>query len=110
MIRRKQNNKSNQNTKKMKAIWNGKIIAESNETVNVENNAYFPPQSVNRQFLKPTGTHTVCPWKGEASYYTLEVDGKTNTDAAWYYPHPKTMARRIAGYVAFWKGVQIVNE
>ncbi len=94
----------------MKAIWNGKVIAESKETVNVENNRYFPPESVHFEFLKTSDSHTVCPWKGRASYYTLEVDGKSNEDAAWYYPHPKPMAQRIAGYVAFWKGVQIVNE
>ncbi len=94
----------------MKAIWNGKVIAESNEIINVENNAYFPPESVYREFLQASASHTVCPWKGEASYYTLVVDGKINADAAWYYPHPKPMAQRIAGYVAFWKGVQIVNE
>lgn len=91
----------------MKAIWNGQVIAESNETIVVENNQYFPSESVNKAFLKTSSTHSTCPWKGEASYYSLEVDGKTNADAAWYYPAPKDAAKRIAGYVAFWKGVSV---
>lgn len=91
----------------MKAIWNDKVIAESDATVVVENNHYFPKDSVNPAYLRPCGTQTTCPWKGLASYYTLEVDGKQNPDAAWYYPDPKPAAANIAGYVAFWKGVKI---
>lgn len=93
----------------MKAIWNNQIIAESNDTIVVEGNHYFPPNSIKKEFLKETGTHTVCPWKGEASYYTLEVDGSENIDAAWYYPSTKELAKNIEGYVAFWKGVQVVD-
>lgn len=94
----------------MKAIWNDKIIAESNDIVNVEGNAYFPLESVNKAYLKVSETHTVCHWKGTASYYTLEVDGKTNPDAAWYYPTPSGLASSIKNRVAFWKGVQIVQD
>lgn len=91
----------------MKAIWNNEIIAESNETIAVERNHYFPLEAVNQALLKPSNTHTNCPWKGTASYYTIEVGGKTNPDAAWYYPDPKDAAANIKGYVAFWKGVEI---
>lgn len=91
----------------MKAIWNNKIIAESKDTIVIENNHYFPPESVNREFLKDSNTHTVCPWKGTASYYTLEVDGSENKDAAWYYPQAKDAAKGIENYIAFWRGVQI---
>jgi uncharacterized protein (DUF427 family) len=91
----------------MQAIWNGKIIATSADTVIVEGNHYFPVDSVNMALLKPSDTHTSCPWKGEASYYTIEVDGKLNIDAAWYYPQPKEAASNIQGRVAFWKGVEI---
>lgn len=91
----------------MKAIWNGQIIAESNETITVEGNHYFPPNSLNKSFFKESNTHTTCPWKGIASYYSLEVDGKLNSDAAWYYPSPKPAAENIMGYVAFWKGVEV---
>ncbi|SEJ67316.1 Nucleotidyltransferase [Dyadobacter koreensis] len=91
----------------MKAIWNHEVIAESDETVVVENNHYFPVESVNKAYLIPSSTHTTCPWKGEASYYTLEVDGRSNPDAAWYYPEPKDAAKNIQNYIAFWKGVQI---
>ena len=94
----------------MKAIWNGKIIAESNETINIENNYYFPADSVNKEYLENSETHTVCPWKGQASYYNLVVDGKVNKDAAWYYPQPKPLAKSIQNYIAFWKGVQVVKE
>lgn len=90
-----------------KAIWNGVVLAESNETVIVEGNHYFPPESVNMEYFKPSDTHTTCPWKGLASYYTIEVDGKTNPDAAWYYPEPKTAAKHVTGRVAFWKGVVV---
>lgn len=91
----------------MKAVWNNKTIAESNETLVIENNHYFPADSIKKEFFKNNGTHTHCPWKGEASYYTLEVDGKQNPDAAWYYPDPKHAAKQIKNYVAFWKGVTI---
>jgi uncharacterized protein (DUF427 family) len=94
----------------MKAIWNGKIIAESNDTIIIEGNHYFPADSVSKEYLKSSDTHTVCPWKGQASYYDLEVDGKTNQDAAWYYPQPKPMAKGIKNHIAFWKGVGIIKE
>ncbi len=94
----------------MKAVWNGKVIARSNETIVVENNHYFPPDSVNSAFLRPSQTHTVCPWKGEASYYDIIVNGETNKDAAWYYPEPKAAAENIKDYIAFWKGVEITEE
>ena len=93
----------------MKAIWNNRIIAESNDTIVVENNHYFPKDSVNTQFLQESATHTTCPWKGLASYYTLEVDGKQNADAAWYYPEPKAAVAQITNYIAFWKGVKITG-
>ncbi len=91
----------------MTATWNNQTIAESDDTIVVENNHYFPIESVKSEFLKESDTHSVCPWKGTASYYSLEVDGKTNKDAAWYYPQPKEAAKNIAGYVAFWKGVAV---
>jgi len=90
-----------------KATWNGKVIAESDATVVVEGNQYFPADSLKMEFFKPTATHTVCGWKGTASYYTLDVDGKQNPDAAWYYPAAKPEAKNIEGYVAFWKGVSV---
>jgi uncharacterized protein (DUF427 family) len=91
----------------MKAIWNGQVIAESNDTVVVEGNHYFPAESVNAEYLRESATHTTCPWKGEASYHSLEVDGQKNPDAAWFYPAPKDAAKRITGRIAFWKGVKI---
>jgi len=94
----------------MQAIWNGEILAESNETVVVEGNQYFPQSALNMQFFKPSATHTVCSWKGTASYYDILVNGKSNRDAAWFYPDPKSAASNISGYVAFWKGVEIVNQ
>lgn len=93
----------------MKAIWNNEIIAESNDTIVVENNHYFPENTVKKEFLKGSDTHTTCPWKGEASYYTLTVNGKDNKDAAWYYPNPKPAARNIQNYIAFWKGVTVTE-
>jgi len=93
----------------MKAIWNGKIIAESNDTLKVENNHYFPENTVNKEFLKNSDTHTTCPWKGEASYFDIETNGETNKDAAWYYPDPKSAAKDLKNYVAFWKGVEITE-
>lgn len=94
----------------MKAIWNNKIIAESDDIVNVEGNSYFPVESVKNEYLKESDTHTVCHWKGTASYYSLDVDGKTNQDAAWYYSDPRPLADGIKGRIAFWKGVQIVKD
>ena len=91
----------------MKAIWNGEIIAESNDTVAIEGNHYFPVGSIKKEFIKPSETRTVCHWKGTASYYSLQVNGKENTDAVWYYPDPSAMAKGIKGRVAFWRGVQI---
>ncbi|HEU5436287.1 MAG TPA: DUF427 domain-containing protein [Telluria sp.] len=91
----------------MKAIWNGEVLADSNETVVVEGNHYFPPASLRRQFFKNSATTTVCSWKGTASYYDIDVDGKVNKDAAWFYPEPKSAASNIAGHIAFWKGVDV---
>lgn len=91
----------------MKAIWNDKIIAESDETIIIEGNHYFPRDSVKTQYLEKSPTTTVCPWKGTASYFSLNVDGKSNPDAAWYYPSPSEKAKEIKDYIAFWKGVEI---
>lgn len=93
----------------MKAIYNGKILAESEETIVIENNHYFPGNSLHKEYFKASDKHTTCPWKGLASYYTLDVDGNCNTDAAWYYPDPKEAAKEIKNYVAFWKGVEITG-
>ncbi|MBA7711697.1 hypothetical protein ES703_120663 [subsurface metagenome] len=93
----------------MKAIWSGKVIAESNNTINIEGNQYFPFDSVKKEYLANSETHTVCHWKGTASYYDIVVDGKTNNDAAWYYPEPSALAQSIKGYIAFWHGVEIKN-
>ncbi|MGQ9516402.1 MAG: DUF427 domain-containing protein [Anaerolineae bacterium] len=93
----------------MKAIWNGAVLAESDKTIVVEGNHYFPPDSVKREYLQPSDTHTTCPWKGVASYYHVVVNGQVNPDAAWYYPEPKEAARHIKDYVAFWRGVQVVE-
>jgi uncharacterized protein (DUF427 family) len=91
----------------MQAIWNGEVIADSDDTVVVENNHYFPLESVRQDVLRPSQYATVCPWKGTASYYSLEVDGKLNQDAAWYYREPKEAAAEIRGRVAFWRGVEV---
>lgn len=91
----------------MKALWNGRIVAQSDDTVVVEGNHYFPPESLHREFFKPSDSRTACPWKGQASYYTLVVDGKQNVDAAWFYPEPKPAAAEIRGRVAFWRGVEV---
>lgn len=91
----------------MKATWNNAVIAESDDTIVIENNHYFPPESVKQEYLQSSETHTTCPWKGLASYYTLNVDGKENKDAAWYYPEPKDAPAEIKGYIAFWKGVKV---
>jgi uncharacterized protein (DUF427 family) len=93
----------------MKTIWNGKVIAESDKTINIEGNQYFPPESVKKEFLTHNNTHTVCPWKGTASYYDVEVEGRTNENAAWYYPEPSSLADKIKNYIAFWHGVQITQ-
>lgn len=90
-----------------KAIWNGALLAQSDRVETVEGNAYFPPESITRGYFRPSDTHTTCPWKGVASYYDVVVNGAMNKDAAWYYPEPKAAAKRIAGYVAFWKGVKV---
>lgn len=89
------------------ATWNDTIIAQSDATIVVEGNHYFPPESVNMALLVNSGTHSHCPWKGEASYMTIMVDGAKNTDAVWYYPEPKEKAAQIKGYFAFWKGVKV---
>jgi uncharacterized protein (DUF427 family) len=91
-----------------KAVWNGAVLAESANTEVVEGNHYFPPDAVRREFFKESSHHTVCGWKGTASYYDVVVNGQVNKDAAWYYPTPKDAAKNIAGHVAFWKGVQVV--
>ncbi|MEO1247412.1 MAG: DUF427 domain-containing protein [Pseudomonadota bacterium] len=91
----------------MKAHWNGKLIAESDDTLVVENNHYFPPESVDASVLVESGHTSVCPWKGTANYYSLQVDGQTNDNAAWYYAEPKEAASQIKGRVAFWKGVTV---
>lgn len=94
----------------MKAIWNGAVLAQSDDTVVVEGNHYFPPQSLNREFFTDSATHTTCPWKGQASYLSVVVAGKTNTDAAWVYRQPSSAAKHIKGYVAFWRGVTVVSD
>ena len=91
----------------MKAIWNGVVLAESDDTVVVEGNQYFPPDSIRRDYFRESGTHTTCPWKGEASYYDLVVNGETNKDAAWYDTSPKDAAKEIKDHVAFWRGVRV---
>ena len=90
-----------------KALWNGAVIAESDRTQVVEGNHYFPPESVRREHLRVTGTHTTCPWKGVASYYDVVVGDQVNRDAAWYYPETKEAANDIRGYIAFWRGVSV---
>jgi uncharacterized protein (DUF427 family) len=98
---------NNSGARAMKAIWNNTLIAESNETVKLEGNYYFPPDSVMTQFLRESSTHTTCSWKGKASYYDIVVDDEINRDAAWYYPEPKQEALNIKNHVAFWHGVEI---
>jgi uncharacterized protein (DUF427 family) len=90
-----------------KAIWNGGVLAESDQTIIIEGNHYFPPESLNQAYFQTSRTHTTCPWKGQASYFTVEVDGQTNRDAAWVYPNPKDAAAEIKDYVAFWRGVRV---
>jgi uncharacterized protein (DUF427 family) len=91
----------------MRAVWNDTVLAESDDTVVVEGNHYFPPQSVNREYFTGSSTHTICPWKGTASYHTVTVAGASNPDAAWFYPDPKPAAGEIKDRVAFWHGVQV---
>jgi uncharacterized protein (DUF427 family) len=96
----------------MKATWNGAVIAESSDTVEIEGNQYFPPESVHREFLEESTHTTTCPWKGEAHYYTIVVNGERNENAAWYYPVPKDgsvekVGHDFANYVAFWNGVEV---
>jgi uncharacterized protein (DUF427 family) len=91
----------------MKASWNGVVIAESNETIVVEGNHYFPHSAIKKEHFQPSETHTVCGWKGTASYYNVVVDGQVNRDAAWFYPQTKDAAKNIENYVAFWKGVVV---
>ena len=92
-----------------KAIWEDTVLAESGKTVLVEGNQYFPLESVHQEYLTASSTTTTCPWKGKASYYTVEVNGKKNPDAAWYYPSPSAAALEIKGHVAFWRGVKVVE-
>jgi len=91
----------------MKATWNGSVIAESDETVVVEGNHYFPADSINKENLESSDTTSVCPWKGTANYFSVVVGGESNTDAAWYYPAPKPEAENIKDHVAFWKGIEV---
>ncbi len=93
----------------MKAIFNNTVIAQSDQTIVIENNHYFPPQSVKMEYLQDSPTTSECPWKGHANYYTVEVDGQTAPDAAWTYKQPKSKAAQIAGYIAFWKGVEVTE-
>jgi len=93
----------------MKATWNGAVLAESDDTVVVEGNQYFPADSIKTEYFQPSQTQTVCGWKGTASYYDVVVDGEINGDAAWYYPETKDAAKEIEGYVAFWKGVEVAE-
>jgi uncharacterized protein (DUF427 family) len=92
----------------MKAIWKGTVLAQSETTEVVEGNHYFPPEAIHREFFRSSDTHTTCGWKGTASYYSIVVNGEENRDAAWFYPDPLPAAKKIAGWVAFWKGVQVV--
>jgi len=93
----------------MKAIWNDTVLAESGETIVVEGNRYFPPDSINRKYFKESDKHTTCPWKGEASYYTIEIGDKEYQNGAWYYPDPKEKARHITDYVAFYREVKVTE-
>lgn len=94
----------------MKAVWKEVVLAESAETVVVEGNHYFPPDAVNREYLRESKTHTTCPWKGVASYHDLVVGGEVNKDAAWHYPNPKAEAEQIRDHVAFWRGVTVIES
>ncbi len=91
----------------MKATWNGVVLAESDRTIVIEGNHYFPPDAIRREYFVASEAHTTCPWKGVASYYDVVVDGQTNAGAAWYYPQPKDAAKQIRDYVAFWRGIKV---
>lgn len=91
----------------MKAIWNGAKLAESDKTIVIEGNHYFPPDSINMEYFSKSATHTTCPWKGVASYYDVKVNNEVNEDAAWYYPEASELAKGIKGYIAFWNGVEV---
>jgi uncharacterized protein (DUF427 family) len=91
----------------MRAIWNGTVLAESDQTIVVEGNHYFPPEAINQAYFLESSKHTNCPWKGIASYYNVVVEDAVNKDAAWYYPDPKEAAIQIKGYIAFWRGVKV---
>ena len=91
----------------MKAIWNGAVLAESDETIEVEGNQYFPRAAIDPSYFHESDTHTICAWKGTASYYNIVVDGQVNKDAAWYYPQTKPAADNIRDYIAFWRGVKV---
>lgn len=91
----------------MKAVWNRATLAESDKTIVIEGNHYFPPDSINKEHFQDSSTHTHCPWKGEASYYNVVATDQVNQDAAWYYPDPKPEAAEIKDYVAFWRGVKV---
>jgi uncharacterized protein (DUF427 family) len=93
----------------VKAIWQNAVLAESDQTIVVEGNHYFPPDSIRQEYMNPSETHTTCPWKGQASYYHVRIGEQTNPDAAWYYPEPKEAASSIKNYVAFWRGVKVVS-
>ncbi len=92
----------------MKAIWNNVVLAESDETIEIEGNHYFPADSINKEYFQPSATNTVCGWKDTASYYDIAAGSARNEDAAWFYPEPKAAAKEIANHVAFWKGVEVV--
>ena len=89
------------------AIWNETVLAQSNDTVVIDGNHYFPPESINKQYFQESNKHSTCPWKGTANYYDIEVKGEINKDAAWFYPNAKEKAKHFEGYVAFWRGVQV---
>ncbi len=93
----------------MKAIWKGQLIAESDDTIIIEGNHYFPPNDIKKEFFVDSEAHTTCPWKGLASYYTIKINGDENPDAAWYYPEASDLAKQIEDYLAFWKGVEITS-
>ena len=90
-----------------KAVWNGKVLAESDDTIRIEGNHYFPPDSVNWEYFEDSDSQTFCPWKGKASYYNVKENGNVNNDAAWYYPDPSHSAKPIKDYIAFWRGVKV---
>jgi uncharacterized protein (DUF427 family) len=94
----------------VKAIWNGTMLAESDQTIVVEGNHYFPPDAIKEEYFQESSNHTICSWKGVASYYDVKVDGKTNNNAAWYYPSPQPAAEKVSGYIAFWHGVDVREE